>query len=96
MHAPTGSTVTAASSTKTRGNTLLQTATAIATNKENTKSTKLRILFDCGSQCSYISDNLQSKLGLETTSSKTLHLNTFGEKSHHKQKCKIVSLTRNL
>ena len=52
-HAPTGNTVTATSSTKTRGNVLLQTATAIATNEGNTKSTKVRILFDSGSQRSY-------------------------------------------
>ena len=97
-HAPTGSTVTATSSIKTRGNVVLQTAIAIATNEENTKSTKVCILFDSGSQRSYISDNLQSKLGLKTKCSETLHLNTFGEKSYRKQNCKVVSLqlrTRN-
>ena len=91
MHTLTGSAVTAMSSNKTRGNVLLQTATAIATSEENTKSSKVRILFDSESQRSYVTDSPQSKRGLNTTSSETLHLNTFGEKFYRKQKCQVVS-----
>ena len=83
MHTLTGSAVTAMSSNKTRGNVLLQTATAIAP--------KVRILFDSESQRSYVTDSPQSKRGLNTTSSETLHLNTFGEKFYRKQKCQVVS-----
>ncbi len=59
---PAEKTTMATSSTKTRGTVLLQTATAIATNEENTKSTKVRILFHSGSQRSYITDSLQSPI----------------------------------
>lgn len=88
----TGSAVTTTSAIKTKGNILLQTAIAVATNEENTKSIKVRILFDNGSQRSYITDSLKSKLGLKPTATETLHLNTFGEKVYRKQKCQVVTL----
>ena len=52
----------------------------------------MRILFDNGSQRSYITNNLKSKLGLKPTSSETLHLNTFGERAYRKQSCEVVTL----
>ena len=87
-----GSTVTATSTVKTKGNILLQTATAIATNEDRSKSVPVRILFDNGSQRSYVTDNLKSKLGLKPSSFETLHLNTFGENAYRKQKCQVVTL----
>ena len=57
---------------KAKGSVLLQTATAIATNEDPLKSVAVRILFDSGSQQSYITDNLKSKLGLKSTSTETL------------------------
>ena len=87
-----GSTVTATSSIEAKGSILLQTATAIATNEDRSKSVPVRILFDNGSQRSYVTDNLKSKLGLKPTSSETLHLNTFGENAYRKQKCHVVTL----
>ena len=45
---------------------LLQIATAIAANGEWTKSTTIRVLFDNGSQQSYITDTLRSKLQLKS------------------------------
>ena len=87
-----GSTVTATSSTKAKGSVLLQTATAIATNEDRSKSVPVRILFDNGSQRSYVTNNLKSKLGLKPTSSETLHLNTFGERAYRKQSCEVVTL----
>ena len=74
-----GGTITAISSTKAKGSILLQTATTIATNKDGFRSLPVKILFDNGSQRSYVTDNLKSKLCLKPMSSETLHLNTFGE-----------------
>lgn len=52
----------------------------------------MRILFDNGSQRSYVTDNLKSKLCLKPMSSETLHLNTFGENVYRKQKGQVVTL----
>lgn len=85
------STATTASS-KAKGTVLLQTATAIATNEDGSKSTKVKILFDSGSQKSYVTDSLKSRLGLKSTKTELLHLNTFGENNFRKQKCDVVTL----
>ncbi len=55
-------------------------------NEDGSKSVKVKILFDSGSQRSYVSDNLKSRLNLKSKKTETLHLNTFGEKGHRKQK----------
>jgi hypothetical protein len=66
----------------TIGGVMLQTATATATNEDATRSTKVKILFDSGSQRSYISDKLKSRLNLQPETTETLHLNTFGERNY--------------
>ena len=76
----------------TKGTVLLQTASAIARNKDSTKSTRVKILFHNGSQRSYVSDNLKSRLGLKSTKKLMLHLNTFGEKTFRKQRCDVLTL----
>ena len=77
---------------RSKGSVLLQTATAVATNEDLSKSTTVRILFDNGSQRSYVTDNLKSKLGLKSTSTETLRLNTFGETAYRNQRCQVVTL----
>ena len=62
---------------KSKGCVLLQTATAVAINEDQSKSTTVRVLFDSGSQRSYITDGVRRKLGLKSTNIETLHLNTF-------------------
>ena len=52
----------------------------------------VRILFDGGSQRSYITGNVSRKLGLKSANTETLHLNTFGKFTHRKQRCEVVSL----
>ena len=84
--------VTTTASSETKGHVLLQTATALATNQDGSKSTKVKILFDCGSQRSCVTDNLKSRLSLKPTKTETLHLNTFGERNFRKQKCDVVTL----
>lgn len=71
---------------------LLQTATAIATNDEGTKLTTIRLLFDNGSQRSYITDSLRSRLQLKSLKTEKLNLNTFGESKFKKQSCDVVNL----
>lgn len=44
---------------------LLQIARASATNDDGTKSTPVRVLFDNGSQCPYVTNNLISNLNLK-------------------------------
>lgn len=70
----------------------MQTATAIATNDEGTKSTTIRLLFDNGSQRSYITDSLRSRLQLKSLKTEKLNLNTFGESKFKKQSCDVVNL----
>ena len=68
---------TTTASSGTRDNVLLQTATAIARNEDGSKSTQVKILFDSGSQRSYVTDDLKSKLGLKSAKTEMLHLNKF-------------------
>ena len=83
---------TTTASSGTRDNVLLQTATAIARNEDGSKSTQVKILFDSGSQRSYVTDDLKSKLGLKSAKTEMLHLNTFGEKKFRRQKCELLTL----
>ena len=60
--------------------------------EDSSKSTRVKILFDNGSQRSYVTDNLKSTLGLESTKKEMHHLNTFGEKTFRKQRCDVLTL----
>ena len=77
----------------TIGGVMLQTATAIASSKDGTGSMKVKILFNSGSQRSYISDKLKSRLNLQPKRTERLHLNTFGERNFRNQKCDVVTLS---
>ena len=50
----------------------------------------VRILFDGGSQRSYITNDSKSRLGLSPKRVETLNLSTFGDKLYRKQKCELV------
>lgn len=71
---------------------MLQTATAIATNEDGSKSFPVQSLVNNGSQHSYVTDHIKAKLGLTATSTETLHLNTFGENACRKQKRQVITL----
>ena len=79
-------------STNAKGQVMLQTATAIATNEDGSKTAKVKILFDSGSQRSYITNSLKSRLNIKPKRTEALHLNTFGERSYRKQKCEVSQL----
>ena len=71
---------------------MLQTARAVASNEDGTKTKNVRILFDNGSQRSYVTNTLKSQLDLEPLKKETLHLNTFGEQSYRTQDCDVVKI----
>ena len=74
------------------GTVLLQTARATAFNEENSNSTEVRILFYNGSQRSYVTSNLMSRLNLKPVKTETLHLITFDGNSFRKQSCDVIKL----
>ena len=84
--------ITTTASSETKGHVLLQTATALTTNQDGSKSTRVKILFDCGSQRSYLTDSLKYRLSLKPTKTQNLHLNTFRERNFQKQRCDVVTL----
>ena len=75
-----------------KGKVLLQAAEAQAYNEDGSTSVKVRILFDNGSQRTYITNNLQRKLGLTPNKSESTQLNTFGDNKFRKQTCNNVQL----
>ena len=83
-----GVTMNSAAST-TKRHVLLQTAHATAVNVDGSKLVAVKIFFDSGSQRSYITDSLWSKLDLKPKKSETLHLNTFGDSKYKTQKCQV-------
>lgn len=73
-----------------KGTVLLQTARAIATN--NGKSAPVLVLFDAGSQRSYVSNVVLQRLDLKPVKREVLHLNTFGENRFKRQNCGVYKL----
>ena len=65
----------------------------MAFGEASKKSIPVRVLFDSGSQMSYITENLQVKLNLKPIKVERLHLNTFGITSYKTQSCNIVRLS---
>ena len=70
-----------------KGTVLLQTARVNATN--GARSTPVHVLFDTGSQRSYITNATQEKLRLLRIKNETLYLNTFGDNKCKRQTCEV-------
>ena len=66
---------------------LLQTARANAVN--GSTSVPVRILFDTGSQRSYVTNNVITKLRLTPIKRETLNLNTFGNNKSKRRSCEL-------
>ena len=78
-------------STNNGGRTvLLQTARAIATNNDTNSTTQVRILFDSGSQRSYVTERVCAKLRLNPIHTEKLQVNTFGGEHFKTKQCKLV------
>jgi hypothetical protein len=65
---------------KTKESVFTTNCDSDCTERRRIEVNNRRILFDTGSQRSYITDNLKTRLGLKTTKTETLQLNTFGGK----------------
>lgn len=72
---------------------VLQTAKAVVNSPRERQCVQARILFDSGSQRSYVTEGLRKKLKAPTVRSETLNLNTFGDKGYTKRKCDLVELS---
>ena len=83
---------TANTATGTSTSVILQTATVLARGADG-KSIPVRVLFDSGSQRSYVAESLKKRLGLEPIRTQTLNVTTFGDKSFRKQKCDVVKIS---
>ena len=76
------------SSTLTNG-----TGFCINFNIEDPERTKeVRIIFDSGSQRSYITDRVKQYLSLKSIHTETMVIKTFGSESQAKQTCDVVKL----
>jgi len=73
-----------------RGVVALKTAQAIAIGE--TKRLPTRILFDSGSQLSYVTNSLQEHLGLKPIRREKLRINTFGSSSFSASPCDIIKI----
>ena len=71
---------------------LLQTAQTFAFGKERSEKAEVNILFDSGSQKSYLADHLKTRLDLETLGVENVNLNTFGSESYVKKSCERVKV----
>ncbi|XP_046861889.1 uncharacterized protein LOC124455243 [Xenia sp. Carnegie-2017] len=74
-----------------KGSVLLQTARALVSN--GSKSVPARILFDTGSQRSYIRRSLQGRLRLNSIGKETLQLNTFGQSKSKRESCEVFKVS---
>ena len=75
-----------------KSSVVLQTATATACGTSSSATIPVRILFDGGSQRSYITKDVKDRLGLSPKRVETLNLSTFGDKVYRKQRCELVEL----
>ena len=78
----------------TRGKAiLLQTASTVAFNPlRRERATEVRILFDTGSQRSYVTEHATKLLQLKPTGEQTLSIATFGARQEQTRVCPIVSV----
>ena len=71
---------------------LLQTAKAQAFAADGVTKIPIKILFDSGSQSSYMSEETKKKLSLPVEHSETLNINMFGTDKYAKKLCESVTV----
>ena len=80
--------------TSTRRNkrmVLLQTARTFA-HASDGEAVPVRVLFDNGSQRSYLTNSLKTRLGLKPLKKEIVNLNVFGSDSFRRQTCDLVKV----
>ena len=80
------------SSCKKQPTVLLQTAWAVASSAPGSSGVTVRILFDSGSQLSYVTKRLKGQLRLKSVKIEKLHLNTFGTCHYKTQESSVLKL----
>ena len=74
-----------------KASVLLQAAKACASAPSSPQNTTIaRLLFDSGSQRSYIASHLRDTLALPTISKETLNIKTFGSDEGSLKTCEFV------
>ena len=76
---------------RSKGQVLLQTARTYAYTADN-ELVPVQILMDIGSQRSYLSNALQTRLKLKPLRRENLTLNTFGNEQFNKRKCDLITV----
>ena len=76
---------------RSKGQVLLQTAWTYAYTADN-ELVPVRILMDIGSQRSYLSNALKTRLKLKPLRRENLTLNTFGNEQFNKRKCDLITV----
>ena len=71
---------------------LLQTAQATVYGEDEGKKMRVNILFDGGSQRSYVTEELRKKLGLKGEKKETVNVNTFGTDKRIKYSSELVQI----
>ena len=79
--------------TNVRASTLLQTAKVKAFNSKTRKHVFVRVVFDMGSNDSYITDRLKKRLSLPTIGWQKLRISGFGGASNGSKSYPMTSLT---
>ncbi|XP_046864671.1 uncharacterized protein LOC124459195 [Xenia sp. Carnegie-2017] len=78
---------------KTHNQALLQTAITYANGGNGSIPIPVRVLLDSGSQRTYVTNSLKTRLGLAPIRKEVVNLNTFGNQHFTKQKCDLVHLS---
>ena len=71
----------------------MQTARTYAFKDDQDAKVPIRILFDSGSQLSYVSENLRQKLDLRPIGNEVININTFGTEKYRKHNCAQVEVS---
>ena len=80
----------------TNQSVLLQTAIATVFNPEDpTVQLKVRVILDCGSQLSYITNRVKEALAVVPKSCRDVSIHTFGSTRERTQSCEIVNIEIN-
>ena len=82
---------TRSNTTRSRIEIFLQTAKAWACG-DNGQTVPVHVMLDGGSQQSYITNDLKTRLGLKPIRVETIHLNTFGSDLYEKKRCDLVEV----
>ena len=91
-----GTLATANNFSNNKNSVLLQTAAVSVSGFDNKrKVSNVRLLFDSGSQRSYISEDLRKKLNFRTLRMENIAINTFGNKESKIQSVDVVPVKFN-